>query len=105
VAAVQILVDTDVLIDYFNAGDHSQRLDSPGTRVYYSIVTQQELLAKRGLSAAERRAIRIALGRFRLVPLSAPLPTATRFCAASTRASRRRTRWSQRRRSSSGFHS
>ncbi len=69
-AAVQVLVDTDILIDYFNAGDHSQRLDSPGTRVYYSIVTQKELLAKRGLSAAERRAIRIALGRFRLVPLS-----------------------------------
>ena len=69
-AAVQVLVDTHILIDYFNAGDHSKLLDGRGNRVYYSIVTQKELLAKRGLSAAERRAIRIALGRFRLVPLS-----------------------------------
>ena len=69
-AAVQVLVDTDILIDYFNAGDHSQLLDGAGNRIYYSIVTRKELLAKRGLSAAERRGIQVALARFRLVPLS-----------------------------------
>lgn len=63
-AAVQILVDTDILIDYFNAGRHSWLLDDPRNRIRYSIVTQKELLAKGGLRAKERRAILETLGRF-----------------------------------------
>jgi tRNA(fMet)-specific endonuclease VapC len=69
VAAIRILVDTDVLIDYFNAGVHSRLLDAPRNRIYYSIVTRKELLAKGGLTASERRAIEEALRRFRVVPL------------------------------------
>jgi predicted nucleic acid-binding protein len=69
VAAVRVLVDTDVLIDYLNAGDHSALLDSPRNRIYYSVVTRKELLAKQGLRAAERGAIDEALRRFRLIPL------------------------------------
>ena len=68
-AAVRVLVDTDVLIDYFNAGDHSLLFDDPQNCIYYSIVTRKELLAKRGLSASQRRAIDSALQRFRVIPL------------------------------------
>lgn len=48
-AAVRLLVDTDILIDYFNAGHHSRLLDDPRNRIYYSI--------------------KEALRRFRLIPL------------------------------------
>ena len=68
-AAVRVLVDTDVLIDYFNAGHHSQLLDDPRNRIDYSVITRKELLAKGGLTDAERRAIKEALRRFRLIPL------------------------------------
>jgi hypothetical protein len=73
VAAVRILVDTDILIDYFNAGHQSGLLDDRRNRVYYSVVTRKELLAERGLKAAERRAIEDALRRFRLVRLDPPI--------------------------------
>lgn len=69
-AAVRILVDTDILIDYFNAGRHSRLLDDRRNRIYYSIVTQKELLAKEGLKGSERKAIQGALRRFRRVPLN-----------------------------------
>lgn len=68
-AAVQVLIDTDVLIDYLNGGAHAPLLDDPRNRIYYSGVTRKELLAKRGLRAAERGAIEDVLRRFRLVPL------------------------------------
>ena len=69
-AAVRVLVDTDVLIDYFNTGEYSDLLDDPRNRIYYSVVTRKELLAKRGLKDAERQAIQEALRRFRLVPVT-----------------------------------
>ena len=67
-AAVRLLVDTDILIDYFNAGHHSRLLDDPRNRIYYSIVSRKELLAKEGL------------------------PVGTRLSAASIPTSRERTR-------------
>jgi predicted nucleic acid-binding protein len=69
VAAISVLIDTDILIDYLNAGQHTALLDHPRNRVYYSIVSRKELLAKRGLRSAEREAITDALARFRLVSL------------------------------------
>ena len=66
-AAVRVLVDTDVLIDYFNAGLHSRLLDDRRNRLYYSVVTRKELLGKEGLRAAERQAIEDVLRGFRLV--------------------------------------
>jgi len=45
VAAVRVLVDTDVLIDYFNAGEYAALLDDRRNRIYYSVVTRKELLA------------------------------------------------------------
>ncbi len=50
------LVDTDILIDYLNGVQRMREiLDVPRYRVYYSAVTRKEILAKRGLSAAERQ--------------------------------------------------
>jgi predicted nucleic acid-binding protein len=69
VAAVRLLVDTDVLIDYFNIGRYSWLLDDPRNRIYYSVVTRRELLAKEGLKASERKAIEEILRRFRPIPL------------------------------------
>lgn len=69
-AAVRVLVDTDILIDYFNAGHHIRLLDDPRNRIYYSVVSRKELWAKGGLRDAERRAIEEALRRFRLIRLS-----------------------------------
>lgn len=68
-AGVRVLVDTDVLIDYLNAGDHGAFLEHPRSRIYYSVVTRKELLAKKGLHAAERDAILDTLRHFRVVRL------------------------------------
>jgi len=70
VATVRVLVDTDILIDYLNRGEHAFLLNEPRNRIYYSVVTRKELLAKEGLRDAERRAIQDTLRRFRLVPLT-----------------------------------
>ena len=69
-AAVRLLVDTDILIDYFNSGRYSRLLHAPRTTVYYSVVSRKELLTKPGLKDAERRAILEALRRFRLIPVT-----------------------------------
>ena len=61
-AAVRILVDTDIFIDYFNAGHHAGILDDRQATIYYSVVTRKELL-----------------GRFRLVPLTPAI--AARYAA------------------------
>lgn len=78
-AAVRILVDTDVFIDYFNAGQYAGILDDRQTTIYYSVVTRKELLGKRGLKDSERQAIVDALRRFRLVPLTPAI--AARYAA------------------------
>jgi predicted nucleic acid-binding protein len=70
VARVGILVDTDILIDYFNTGRHAAVLDDPRNRLYYSVVTRKELLTKPGLKDSERQAILEALRGFRLVPVT-----------------------------------
>ena len=54
-ARVGILVDTDILIDYFNTGQHAAVLDDPRNRLYYSVVTRKELLTKPGLKDSERQ--------------------------------------------------
>ena len=82
-AAVRVLVDTDVLIDYFNLDRYSDLLDDPRSRIYYSTVTRKELLAKEGLTDRERQAILGALRRLRLVPI-------TRAIAARYASVRRR---------------
>jgi predicted nucleic acid-binding protein len=64
------LVDTDIFIDYLNGVKRMREiLDSPRYRMYYSTVTEKELLAKPGLSATERRRIRLLLQYHRLIPV------------------------------------
>jgi predicted nucleic acid-binding protein len=64
------VVDTDILIDYLNGIQRMREiLDVPRYRVYYSAVTKKELLAKRGLSAAERQKIYTLLQHHRLIPV------------------------------------
>ena len=69
-AAIRVLVDTDVLIDYFNTGQHASILDDPRNTIYYSVVTRKELLTKAGLKDSARQAILEALSLFRLVPIT-----------------------------------
>ena len=69
-AKVSVLVDTDVFIDYFNAGRLHTLFDSDRFTVYYSIITKKELLTKPGLRDAERESILTELSRCRLIPLS-----------------------------------
>ncbi len=69
-AKISVLVDTDIVIDYFNTGRFSALFDSPRFIVYYSTVTKKELLTKPGLRETEREAIEAELRRCRLVPIS-----------------------------------
>jgi predicted nucleic acid-binding protein len=69
-AKVAILVDTDVFIDYLNTGRFSGLFDRSRFTVHYSVVTRKELLAKRGLGDAEKRAIFDELRQHRLIRLS-----------------------------------
>ncbi len=63
----QLLVDTDILIAYFNRRIYRSYLENPQNRIYYSAVTKKELLSKRGLKDSERQAILAVLRRFRLI--------------------------------------
>ena len=63
----QLLVDTDILIAYFNRRIYRSYLENPQIRIYYSAVTKKELLSKRGLKDSERQAILAVLRRFRLI--------------------------------------
>jgi predicted nucleic acid-binding protein len=69
-AKVSVLVDTDVFIDYFNVGRFSFLFDGSRYTVYYSVITQKELLAKSGLRETERQAILQELRRCRMVNLT-----------------------------------
>ena len=66
-AQVKLLIDTDIFIDYLNAGFLSTILESKSFEIYYSVVTKKELLSKRGLKEAERQAILLTLKRYRII--------------------------------------
>lgn len=78
-AALRVLVDTDILIDYFNSGRYGRILDDRRHVIYYSIVTRKELFAKEGRKDSERRAMIDVLQRFRVVPLTRAI--AARYAA------------------------
>jgi hypothetical protein len=44
----QFLVDTDILIAYFNHRSYRSYLENPLNRIYYSAMTKKELLSKPG---------------------------------------------------------
>ncbi len=65
-----LLADTDIFIDYLNGDEQTRQiLDSPHYRIYYSPVTRKELLAKPGLTSAERHRIRMLLLKHRVILL------------------------------------
>lgn len=66
---INLLVDTDVFIEYLNHQLFSEIFESDLFHVYYSVVTKKELLSKEGLSVEERLEIRKMLRRYRIVPL------------------------------------
>lgn len=65
-----LLADTDIFIDYLNGDERTRQiLDSPQYRIYYSPVARKELLAKPGLTSAERQRIRTLLLKHRVILL------------------------------------
>ncbi|MBI4691340.1 MAG: PIN domain-containing protein [Nitrospirae bacterium] len=64
---INLLVDTDIFIDYFNTGRFSNILENASFRIYYSVVTEKELLSKKGLKAIEKEAILLTLKNCRRV--------------------------------------
>lgn len=66
---LNVLVDTDVFIDYFNHRLCASLFETNHYQVYYSVVTKKELLSKQGLKDQEKREIKKALKRYRLVSL------------------------------------
>ena len=66
---INLLIDTDVFIDYFNTGRFFTILENDSFVVYYSIVTEKELLSKRGLKASEKEAILYALKNYRRIKI------------------------------------
>ncbi|MEW6585357.1 MAG: PIN domain-containing protein [Nitrospirota bacterium] len=66
-AKIKLLIDTDVFIDYFNQGLFSEIVENGEFRIYYSVVTKKELLAKQGLRDLERRAILYELRKHQIV--------------------------------------
>lgn len=69
-AKISLLLDTDIFIDFFNAGRFHALFNSSRFTVYYSIITKKELLTKPGLRENEREAILDELSRCRLITLS-----------------------------------
>lgn len=66
---INLLIDTDIFIDYFNTGRFFTILENDSFVVYYSIVTEKELLSKRGLKASEKEAILYALKNYRRIKI------------------------------------
>lgn len=56
-AEIKLLIDTDVFIDYFNHGSFEEIMENKEFKIYYSVVTKKELLAKQGLKDSEKQAI------------------------------------------------
>lgn len=64
---INLLIDTDIFIDYFNTGRFSNILENLLFVIYYSVVTEKELLSKKGISAPEKEAILFTLKNCRRI--------------------------------------
>jgi predicted nucleic acid-binding protein len=67
VEKINLLIDTDIFIDYFNTGRFANILENNSFRIYYSVVTEKELLSKKGLKAIEKEAILLTLKNYRRI--------------------------------------
>ena len=64
---INLLADTDIFIDYFNTGRFSNILENDLFIIYYSGVTEKELLSKKGLKTSEKESILHTLKNHRLI--------------------------------------
>ncbi len=69
-AKISLLVDTDIFIDYFNAGKFSNILENDLFVIYFSAVTEKELLSKKGLKSSEKEAILYTLKNYRRIRIN-----------------------------------
>lgn len=60
---LNLLVDTDIFIDYFNHQLFAEFFEGNRFCLYYSVVTRKELFSKEGLAASEKKAIQRVLGK------------------------------------------
>lgn len=70
---INLLIDTDIFIDYFNTGRFSNILENTLFVIYYSVVTEKELFAKKGLKTPEKEAIRFTLNNYRRIKIDNPI--------------------------------
>lgn len=64
---INLLIDMDIFIDYFNTGRFSNILENKLFVIYYSVVTEKELLSKKGLKTLEKEAILFTLKNYRRI--------------------------------------
>ena len=67
---ISLQVDTDIFIDYFNAGRFSNILENDLFVIYFSVVTEKELLSKKGLKSSEKEAILYTLKNYRRIKIN-----------------------------------
>lgn len=67
---INLLVDTDIFIDYFNTGKFANILENKLFIVYYSVVTEKELLSKGGLKTSEKETILYTLKKYSRVRIN-----------------------------------
>lgn len=72
-----LLLDTDILIDWLHGQRWAKNLFLSDVVFYYSSITHKELLSKPGLSDTERKKIIALLRRLRWVPLTADIAEKT----------------------------
>ncbi len=66
---LNLLVDTDVIIDHLNHQLYREIFTAKSIQVYYSVVTRKELLSKEGLKDSETKEIEKFLKQFRMISL------------------------------------
>src|SRR3990167_7196468 len=64
---VNLLVDTDIFIDYLNHRQFLDLFESDHFTIFYSVVTKRELLSKGGLQRSEQQAIHQLLKSLRII--------------------------------------
>ena len=64
---VNLLVDTDIFIDYLNHRQFRDLFESDHFTIFYSVVTKRELLSKGGLQRSEQQAIHQLLKSLRII--------------------------------------
>lgn len=67
---ISLLVDTDIFIDYFNVGRFSNILENDLFVIYFSAVTEKELLSKKGLKSLAKEAILYTLKNYRRIRIN-----------------------------------